>query len=381
MKSKFLRQKMLLLALFVTTAMYAHSQKTVTIISGKENNYCNGTCTLLNIPELNNNPDAIIMVTPIAKASPPMAAYYIKSKKDTVQWSILNLDNTVMRPGTQFSVQYYAQPDTTHFVHVVTQQNLQSNGSYIDHPGLNDNPNAQIKFFQNLAPILRGGIANNYDLQIQYDNTLGRWYMSNTNNQPLSYQTAYNISFSPGTVTQNSSNTGITSVSSNPITATSLTSNWHSIYIEVIGAQQGTFKVENPQKGRETYNKLTSFEMEMLRPTDPASGLSTGVKQYGPIIIEKEIGAASLQFLQAIANKESLTKVTIKVYSAGFQAGTEIQNYKIILTNARVTYFKQGYTNTNNELKDLIKLTFEKIEFDYSTPVIQVIDNWIAPNL
>ena len=186
-------KKIFLLALIITTTVSSFAQQQITIISGKENNYCNAACTLVNIPELINNPDAIIFVTPIAKILHPIIAYYTVK-----QWSILNLDNSPMIPGTQFSVQYYTQPDTNHFVHVVTQQNLQKNGSYIDHAGLNDNPNAQIRFFQNWAPSIRGGLYNRYDIKIQYDTTAGRWYMFNVNGRQLDYADAYNIAISSG---------------------------------------------------------------------------------------------------------------------------------------------------------------------------------------
>ena len=376
MKSKFLRQKMLLFALITTTALRASSQKIVTIISSKENNYCNGTCTLLNIPELSNNPNAIIMVTPIAEGSHPIAAYYIKLKKDTLQWSILNLDNAVMQSGTQFRVQYYTQPDTTHFVHIVTRDNLKKQGSYIDHEGLNNNPNAQIQFFQNLAPAIRGGIANNYDLKIQYDTDAGKWYMFNNNTQPLGYATAYNIAFSPGTYSSPKFDTAVTSVSSNAVKASKNIGPGQSIWITVTGAKQGLFKGESSGKVLGNRIMLTSFEMEVTSGSDILSGLSTGKKNYTPILIQKTIGPTSLQFLQALISNENLTKVTIEVLDANNKPA-----YTIILINAHVNSCKHSFTNGKDEPIDLIKLTFQKIEFDYSSPAIQVLDDWNPPNL
>ena len=181
-----------------TTALNSNAQQQFTHTASKENNYCNYACTLMDVPELNGNPDAIIFVKSIEvngiNLNPhPIIVYYIQKK-----WSIDNIDNAAMQPGIQFEVQYYAKPDTNHFVHVVTKENLVKKGSYIDHAGLNDHPDAQFQFFQNWAPSIRGGLYNRYDIKIQYDTTAGKWYMFNTNGRQLDYATAYNIAISSG---------------------------------------------------------------------------------------------------------------------------------------------------------------------------------------
>ena len=196
--SSFIR--LFFLTFFLVTATNSRAQKKMTVVSSRQNNYCNSTCTLLNSPELDNNPNAVIMITNVKQITHPVAVYYIKTKRDTSQWSIVNLDNSSMIPGTQFNVEYYTRPDDNHFVHVVNSDNLIVNkdnvkkkGSYIDHVGLNNNPGAQFELLQNLAPGVRGGIGNRYEIQMQYDSVAARWYMFNTNDRTLEYSTAYNI--------------------------------------------------------------------------------------------------------------------------------------------------------------------------------------------
>ncbi|MEO6612000.1 MAG: hypothetical protein ABIT05_11725, partial [Chitinophagaceae bacterium] len=192
--------KLFLQALILVTALNSHAQKQFTHTATKANNWCNGTCTLVDIPELNNNPGAILRVTTNTTDKQSVMAYYVPTKKNTFQWSIMSLDNSVIVPGTQFSLQYYASADDNHFVHVVTRENnfvnedkIKKKGSYIDHPTLNNHPGAAFTYFQNWAPTIRGGVYNKYEIQFQYDVVSGRWFMSNNNQKELGNSTAYNI--------------------------------------------------------------------------------------------------------------------------------------------------------------------------------------------
>lgn len=220
MKKQFQHLKLFLPVLIIITALSSHAQKQFTHTSTKANNWCNGTCTLIDVPELNNNPNAVILVTEIASNAHPILAYYIQTKKGTTQWSIMNMDNSPMVAETQFTVQYFPEQDKNHFVHVVTMDNnvinedkLKKKGSYINHVGLNENAAARFQHFQNWAPSLRGGLFNKYDIQFQYDSLAGRWYMTNTNGRALSNSTSYNILITNEGNTVSGSGKGDTSIS------------------------------------------------------------------------------------------------------------------------------------------------------------------------
>ena len=83
-----------------------------------------------------------------------------------------------MPSGAPPSVQYYAAADDNHFVHVVTKENLVKNNSYVNHVGLNGNPNAKFQFFQNASPNVRGGQVNKDDVVFTYDKTAGQWFLA-----------------------------------------------------------------------------------------------------------------------------------------------------------------------------------------------------------
>jgi hypothetical protein len=181
----------LLIALSASAA-YAQQQFTHTVTRLNKN--CNATCTVLDVPELNNNPAAIILVTPILangmNLNPhPIGAYFMYLKK----WSILNLDQTTIVEGAKFNVQYFLNPGADRFVYTVPERG----SPCIDHAGLNDNPNAQIRFFPTGSPT-RGALYNKDDIKVEYDATVLKWCIANINKKPVASEAAYNIVISSG---------------------------------------------------------------------------------------------------------------------------------------------------------------------------------------
>ena len=378
MKNIFPVSKLLFLTLFVLTAVCSQAQQQFNITSSRDNNYCNGNCTLFDVPDLNGNTAAVIFVTPVEvngiNLNPhPICVYYIRN-----QWSVYNVDNSTMSAGSQFNVQYYSKPDNNHFVHIVTKENLVKNNSYIDHTGLNGNPSAQIQFFQNTSPNVRGGFVNKNEIKIQYDDAAGKWYITNINGNTLDYATGYNIFISSGT---NANTTPVTTplVITTPITTTPVNTtafvpttksdnSGQRVFMTVVGIKQGQFAGENMTNRME----VTAFEMEVNSPRDLTTGQASGKRQYLPILIQKATGPASMQFFNAITHNEQLT-VTFEVYRFSLNSAV-ILDYKIVLTNAGISKFKQSFIEGQKGFIDSIGITFQKIEL--SIGGISTSDTW-----
>ena len=157
----------------------------------------------IDIAGLAGNPQAIIVATPLgdtAKLNPhPIGAWYYSGK-----WNIFNTDHATMAIGARFKLGVFLKSDANHFLHLVTKENLTGDGSYIDNPALNNNPNAQIIIFQNHAPDNRTGYLNKYEAQAVYDSAAGKWSIKNVNGERMFPNTAYNIVIaSTGTVAAN----------------------------------------------------------------------------------------------------------------------------------------------------------------------------------
>jgi len=174
----------------------------------------------VDMPGLTGNPLAIIVATPIgntAMLNPhPIGAWYYSGK-----WNIFNTDHAVMPLGAKYKVQFFQQPGPNQFLHLMTRQNLGSEGSYIDNPALNNNPNAQVQIFQNHAPDVRSPYyLNRFEAKASYSSAAGRWFIANVNGEPIGRGCVYNIVVTSGAAVGANSNTnpGTIPTGQNPTT-------------------------------------------------------------------------------------------------------------------------------------------------------------------
>jgi|SRR5450755_2629105 len=204
MKKQFFHQKMFLLVIVVTTALSSYGQQYFTqtcdtIYSNGHlgNSECNGVCTLIRSPQLNDK--AILLATPLtAGLNPHLIGVWYKqvgvSSNAVWYWCVINQDGVHMRNGSSFNVQYFANPDPEYqFVHKVnptaTFQTIYK--SYIDHVHLNNNPKADFRY------IAIGNGTNMWPVTFKYDAAAGKWYLFNDNNKAFDGKASYNIVINP----------------------------------------------------------------------------------------------------------------------------------------------------------------------------------------
>jgi hypothetical protein len=128
----------------------------------------------------------------------PIGANYMYLNK----WSIFNLDGTAIPLGAQFNIEYYVNPNATHFAYVLPSRTHFTDNSYIDNAGLNNNPNAQIRVFPHVSPNF-GYLWNKLDVKVQYDAAVSKWIIANVNGTPIAPDVAYNVMFTNGTGNSN----------------------------------------------------------------------------------------------------------------------------------------------------------------------------------
>jgi hypothetical protein len=183
--------------LIALSASAAYGQQTFTQTVTSTNRSCNSTCTVLDVAD-NTNPALITFVTPVVvngvNPNPnPIGAYWMYQNK----WSIYNLNGMAMPLGAKFNVEYYTIPDSNHFVYIVPQLVHSYDVAYIDHAGLNNNPNAQIRVFPTNSTTT-GALFNVNDVRIVYNASVSKWVISNVNNTTLISGARYNVMFSSG---------------------------------------------------------------------------------------------------------------------------------------------------------------------------------------
>jgi hypothetical protein len=190
------RVRNIVLAIFcqiILSASVAYSQQQFTQTVTAQNRNCNSTCSVIDLPELNGNSAAILFMTPAGGSSNPhpIGAYYMYLN----QWSVFNLDGAAITVGAKFNVEYYVNPDASHFVYILPSRVHLSDPVYIDRPGLTNNPNAQIRSFPHVSATI-GNVWNKLDVKVEYDTAASKWFIANVNNTPISPTVAYNIGFS-----------------------------------------------------------------------------------------------------------------------------------------------------------------------------------------
>lgn len=191
MKLKTIYRILLLAILSGAIPLSSHAQQEFTLTTSAAN--ITSAQALINLPDLNGNPGAIIVATPLGNTklmnTHPQGVWYYSGK-----WYLFNTDFAPMLAGLTYKIRYFLTAGTNQFLHMVTQQNLGAEGSYIDNPLLNNKPNAQFAIFQNHSPDIRpGSWRNPNEAKTGYNASSGKWYITNVNGQPIQKGCAYNI--------------------------------------------------------------------------------------------------------------------------------------------------------------------------------------------
>jgi len=139
--------------------------------------------TIIDHPLTNDNPDAIIIVTPNQNPggnggtaeNHPIGVWYASNK-----WRIFNQDGGTIPTNTAFNV-IIPTAGTGVFVHIATEDNSDGNHTYINSTLTNSKPNANVFVTPNYNP---GGTARediNFPIGVYYDSTAAKWAIYNRN--------------------------------------------------------------------------------------------------------------------------------------------------------------------------------------------------------
>ena len=139
----------------------------------------------------------------------------------------------------------------------------------------------------------------------------------------------------------------------------------NEFYILMEGTKQGKFKGEANKEKWKDKSVGIGFSFEVKSPTDVASGLPTGKRQYLPIKITKQWGASSPQIFQALVSREILKTVLFEFVKSNSKGAEEVFQM-IKITNATIVNHHQ-YINANTDSKQSLELedvsfVFQKIE-------------------
>ena len=158
-----------------------------------------GDYTYLDHPAINGDPDAVVLVVPAPdRGSAGEGAYDhnigVWYEPGAKKWAVFNQDRAAVPAGTAFRV--VVPRESEGFVERLSSAPSGANGTYLDHPLLNGEPEAVVSVTQNWNPGGGSGVYNDHPVGLDYDTGRGRWLVYNTDLAPMKEGAAFNVGVS-----------------------------------------------------------------------------------------------------------------------------------------------------------------------------------------
>ncbi len=164
----------------------------------------------------------------------------------------------------------------------------------------------------------------------------------------------------------------------------------YQAHISINATKQGQFKGEGIQTARkDKWMPVLSFDMEVVSPRDVATGQASGKRQWRPVKVVKEWGAASPQALLACSTNEVLKSVTVEFTKTNAN-GQEYVYQTLKLTNGTISNIRRftgagnsesssRHTSANDTMElEEWSMTFQTIEVDDTDGKTSFSDDWAA---
>jgi hypothetical protein len=159
-----------------------------------------GDYTYISDPNINGDPDAIVLVAPTpdqksaggATSKHNIGVWY--EGVDKKKWAIFNQDRAVVPAGATFKV--VVPPASKKFVHHAVLINTVGNTTYLDDPLTNGNPDVVLSVTQNWNPGGGRGVYNNHPIDVVYDKDVNKWAIYNRDDVPMPDGAAFNVAVS-----------------------------------------------------------------------------------------------------------------------------------------------------------------------------------------
>lgn len=174
-----------------------------------------GDYTYLSHPEIDGDPDAFVFVEPAPDEGSAgdgaydhnLGVWYEPGKR---KWAVFNQDRAAVPAGTAFRIAIPKGPGT--FVHRFSAPDdtltssasasasaspsggAPANDTYLDHPLLNGEPEADLSVTQNWNPGGGGGVYNDHPVDIRYDPARERWVIFNQDLASFKDGASFNVS-------------------------------------------------------------------------------------------------------------------------------------------------------------------------------------------
>jgi type VI secretion system secreted protein Hcp len=144
-------------------------------------------------------------------------------------------------------------------------------------------------------------------------------------------------------------------------------------YLKLTGAKQGEIKGSTPKgKGKGSDGiEISEFSFGVEAPRDSQSGLPTGQRKHNPIVITREVDAASPLLFQALCTNEVFKTALIEFDKVG--TGGKASSIRTIeLINGRISSITHAPNHSGKRS--------ERISFDYEQVLVNGLSNVVIPH-
>ena len=153
-----------------------------------------GDYTYLDAPDLNGDPDAVVLAKPTAARGGGEGYDHnvgVWFEPGARKWAIFNQDRAPAPEGATFQVVIPAGSER--FVHHATPENASEDGTYLDDPLVNGESDAALTVTQNWNPGGGNGVYNDHTVGVRYDDGRERWEVYNEDGSELPEGASFNV--------------------------------------------------------------------------------------------------------------------------------------------------------------------------------------------
>jgi sortase A len=155
--------------------------------------------TYVDHPLANGNPDAVLAVTSNWNPGGEGGTYNDRAvgvwyDANRERWAVFNQDRSPMPEGAAFNLAVAEEPAEAGLsVHRATPENTTRDGTYLDLPFANGDPNAVLSVTASWNPGGGGGIYHDHPVGVRYDAKSGRWLVFDADGSPMPEGVAFNV--------------------------------------------------------------------------------------------------------------------------------------------------------------------------------------------
>lgn len=155
-------------------------------------------------------------------------------------------------------------------------------------------------------------------------------------------------------------------------------------YLRLKGVKSGEIKGSALARGRVGSIMVIAFDHAVSSPRDAHSGLPTGKRQHQPVLVTKEVDAASPLLWHMLVTNETISEWELRFWHPVVH-GREMQYFTIQLVNACIASINMKMLDdtdpaqASRKAREEIAFTYEKIIWRYEEGGITAADDWEAP--